>query len=203
MRLLLISIAFICLPLFASGGFDHGTATGKAQLELDFTWNPFNYFEHGQSYVVFGYGLTDQLDIHGYYSIHTEGFHTYYGGLFYQFWSSNFLDLATAVGWRINRASDLMNVFAPQLLYTINLNNGYAIGGSIVNIMGTLNEPEDEIPVAVDIALLIPLQEFFSLPSYVSSMKLALGFFNPVTNTAIGKDQFLPTYSLDIKFSWQ
>ena len=58
--------------------------------------------EQGQSYVVLGYGLTDRLDIHGYYSIHSEGFHTYYTGLFYQFLRSNKIDLATAAGMRPN-----------------------------------------------------------------------------------------------------
>ena len=39
----------------ASGGYDHGTSTGRGQFEIDFTWNPFNYFKYGQNYLVFGY----------------------------------------------------------------------------------------------------------------------------------------------------
>ena len=32
-------------------------------------------------------------------------------------------------------------------------------------------------------------------------MKLALGFFNPVTNSSVEKGKFIPTYSIDIKFN--
>ena len=38
--------------LFAGSGFDHGTAAGKGNLDLSLTWNPFNYFENGQSYIM-------------------------------------------------------------------------------------------------------------------------------------------------------
>ena len=92
-------------------------------------------FEQGQSYVVLGYGLTDRLDIHGYYSIHTEGFHTYYAGLFYQFLRSKKIDLATAVGMRRNKSNKYNDLFFPQFLYTIKLKNGYSIGGSFVNLI--------------------------------------------------------------------
>ncbi|SVD92527.1 uncharacterized protein METZ01_LOCUS445381, partial [marine metagenome] len=44
-----IILALAVVPLFPSGGYDHGTSTGKGLLELDFTWNPFNIFEQGQS----------------------------------------------------------------------------------------------------------------------------------------------------------
>ena len=203
MKHALLTLSLLFTPLLSSGGFDHGTATGKGQFELDFTWNPFNYFEQGQSYVVFGFGLTNRLDIHGYYSIHAEGFHTFYTGLFYQFLKSNRLDLATAIGLRKNRSTRLTDIFVPQLLYTINLKNDYAIGGSFVNLAGSQKKKGDEVSVAIDIALLIPLQNFVTLPSNVYDMKLALGLFNPVTNTTIDKDEFIPTYSLDIKFSWK
>ena len=41
--------------LYASGGYDNGTATGKDKLGLDITLNPFNYFENGQSFIVLSY----------------------------------------------------------------------------------------------------------------------------------------------------
>ena len=72
-------------PLFSSGAYDHGTSTGKGKLQIDLTWNPFNYFKNGQSYVVLGYGLTNKLDLHGYYSDHgnyNNGVNSYYYGIF-------------------------------------------------------------------------------------------------------------------------
>jgi len=195
-----LTVALMVSPLLSSGGYDHGSATGKGQFEINLTWNPFDYFEQGQSYLVFGYGFTDRFDLHGYYSIHTEGFHTYYTGLFYQFFKSTHLDLATALGLRSNRETKLTDVFAPQLLYTVKLGSDFAIGGSFVNIVNNLQErTNNEIRIAMDIFLLIPLQKFFPLPQKISEMKLAIGLFNPVTNTAIDKGQFIPTYSLDIK----
>ena len=196
--LTILSLAVV--PLFPSGGYDHGTATGKGLLELDFTWNPFNIFEQGQSYVVLGYGLTDRLDIHGYYSIHTEGFHTYYTGLFYQFFRSEKVDLATAAGMRINRANKNSNLFFPQLLYNIKLKDEYSVGGSFVNIASDVNQSVESTPLTMDITFFIPLSRYLSLPDYIKDLKLGLGLFNPVTNSAIDPRQFIPTYSIDIKF---
>ena len=186
--------------LRASGGYDHGTATGKGLMELDFTWNPFNIIEQGQSYVVLGYGLTDRLDIHGYYSIHTEGFHTYYAGLFYQFLKSKKLDLATAVGTRTNGENKNNDLFFPQLLYTIKLKDGYSVGGSFVNVMGDVNQAVESMSLAMDVALFIPLNRYLSLPDTVRDLKLGVGLFNPVTNSAVDPGKFIPTYSIDIKF---
>ena len=201
MKQYLIILSLAVVPLFPSGGYDHGTSTGKGLLELDFTWNPFNIFEQGQSYVVLGFGLTDRLDIHGYYSIHTEGFHTYYAGLFYQFLRSEKVDLSTAAGIRINRENKNSNLFLPQLLYTIKLKNGYSVGGSFVNIMSDLNQSVESMPLAMDVALFIPLNRYLSLPSFIKDLKLGIGLFNPVTNNAIDPGQYIPTYSIDIKFS--
>ncbi len=201
MRKTFLALTLLLSTLISSGGFDNGTSAGKGQLELDFTWNPFNYFKQGQSYAVVGYGLQNRLDIHGYYSIHTEGFHTYYVGLFYQFLSSRKLDLATAIGSRRNRATELKDIFFPQILYTINLDNNYAIGGSFVNIIKSKKKQVNETPIAIDIALLVPIKKFFKLPKNISDMKLALGVFNPVTNSSVEKGKFIPTYSIDIKFN--
>jgi len=196
----LIIFSLAAVPLFPSGGYDHGTATGKGLLELDFTWNPFNMFEQGQSYVVFGYGLAKRIDVHGYYSVHTEGFHTYYAGLFFQFLKSDKVDLATAVGTRINRKNKNSDLFFPQLLYTIKLKDGYSVGGSFVNIMGEGNQSVESMPLAMDVALFIPLSRYMSLPDTVRDLKLGVGLFNPVTNSTIEQGQFIPTYSIDVKF---
>ena len=200
MKQFFIILSLAVVPLYPSGGYDHGTSTGKGLLELDFTWNPFNIFEQGQSYVVLGYGLTDRLDIHGYYSIHTEGFHTYYAGLFFQFLRSEKIDLATAVGMRINRENKNTDLFLPQLLYTINLKGEYSVGGSFVNIMGNVNQSVKSMPLAVDVAFFIPLNRYLPLPDSVKDLKLGVGLFNPVTNSTIDPGQFIPTYSIDIKF---
>jgi len=195
-----IIFSLAAVPLFPSGGYDHGTATGKGLLELDFTWNPFNMFEQGQSYVVFGYGLAKRIDVHGYYSVHTEGFHTYYAGLFFQFLKSDKVDLATAVGTRINRENKNSDLFFPQLLYTIKLKDGYSVGGSFVNIMSDENQSVESIRLALDVAFIIPLNRYLPLTDTVKDLKLSIGLFNPVTNSTVDPGKFIPTYSIDIKF---
>jgi hypothetical protein len=196
----LIIFSLAVVPLYPSGGYDHGTSTGKGLLELDFTWNPFNMFEQGQSYIVFGYGVTERMDVHGYYSIHTEGFHTYYAGLFFQFLRSEKVDLATAAGMRINGENNNNDLFFPQLLYTIKLKDGYSVGGSFVNIVSEVNQSVESMPLAMDVALFIPLSRYLSLPDTVKDLKLGIGLFNPVTNSMIEPGEFIPTYSIDIKF---
>ena len=200
MKQYLIILSLAVVPLFPSGGYDHGTSTGKGLLELDFTWNPFNIFEQGQSYVVLGYGFTDRFDIHGYYSIHTEGFHSYYAGLFFQFLKLEKIDLATAVGMRINRGNKNSDLFLPQLLYTIKLKGGYSVGGSFVNIMSDLNQSVESMPLAMDVAFFIPLNRYLSLPDFIKDLKLGVGLFNPVTNSVVDPGKFIPTYSIDVKF---
>ena len=200
MKKFFIIFSLAAVPLFPSGGYDHGTATGKGLLELDFTWNPFNMFEQGQSYVVFGYGLAKRIDVHGYYSVHTEGFHTYYAGLFFQFLKSDKVDLATAVGTRINRKNKNSDLFFPQLLYTIKLKDGYSVGGSFVNIMSDINLSVELKSLAIDVACFIPLYRYLSLPDFVKDLKLGVGLFNPVTNSKVAPGKFIPTYSIDIKF---
>ena len=39
----------------ASGGYDNGTSIGKGNVGIDLTWNPFNYWPKGQSYIVLSY----------------------------------------------------------------------------------------------------------------------------------------------------
>lgn len=198
-RIIIILIFGLIVPLFGSGGYDHGTSTGKGQLELDLTWNPFDIIEFGQSYIVIGYGLTDRLDIHGYYSHQTDNQDNYYYGIFYQFIDTKYLDLATAIGRRHYTISKINDLFFPQLLYNIKIRKELTIGGAFVNIQRILDNVLHPRGTAFDIALYIPLSNAVKLPKYIQEIKLALGVFNPgVFESDHGK--YLPTYSIDITF---
>ena len=152
--------------VIASGGYDNGTATGKGKLGLDLTWNPFNYFPEGQSYIVASYGLSEKFDIHGYYSIPASGSDNYYLGFFYQFYKNKYLDLASAVGIRQYQPKSEQHLFAPQLLYTIHLNDRLNLGGSVVNIMESLSDKSmrnrdkklNKLGVAVDVGVFYRLK---------------------------------------------
>ena len=175
--------------IFASGGYDHGTSAGKGNFDISITWNPFNYFEQGQTYAVLGYGLTNRLDIHGYYSYIHDGADNYYGGMFYQFLDSKHLDLATAIGVRTIRGFSQNQLFMPQLLYTIYLSKKTRLAGSFV----TINNKSRNIGTTVDM--------FFSREVYENEkiiIDLTFGVFNPVSWEP--KDgNWHPTYSIDIK----
>ena len=196
----IIIIVLFLNKIFASGAFDHGTSTGKNLFEIDLTWNPFNYFKNGQSYIVVGYGLTEKIDFHGYYSVHQENFSSLYYGLFFQFHESNTLDLATAVGLRKNLNTKYSNVFFPQLLFNIKLKNQINIGGSFVNILGHKKININSIPIASDVGIYFPIQNFFKKNKMIKEVKFCISLFNPVTNTLVEKNKFIPTYSIDIKF---
>ena len=88
----LISLSLFCSILFASGGFDNGTATGRGRFKFDLTWNPFDKIDFGQTYCVFSYGITDRFDFHGYFSRHPGPFYTWYAGGFFQFHKSKKID---------------------------------------------------------------------------------------------------------------
>jgi len=185
--------------LSASGGYDNGTATGKGKVGLDLTWNPFNYFPEGQSYIVLSYGFTDKFDIHGYYSIPANGSDNYYFGLFYQIYKNKYLDLATAVGIRQYRPKSQKHLFAPQLLYTLYLFNGPRIGGSLVALRN-INRKNKLIGTTIDIALIIPLFKSDSINGKVNSIDFCIGVFKPVLWTP-AKGEWHPAYSFDIKFN--
>lgn len=196
--LFLSIVSFIC----ASGAYDHGTATGKGKLQLDFTWNPFNTVEFGQTYLVLGYGLTNRLDLHGYFANQTSGENNYYIGLFYQFLDYEYLDLATAVGIRQYFKSPSNHLFFPQLLYNFKLGGGFTIGGSLVGIREINEGKFDYQGSAFDVSLFVPLTTLIKLPKFIEEFKLAIGAFNPgISEHEIG--DFLPTYSLDFKFNWR
>ena len=194
--------------VFASGGYDHGTAAGKGNWDISLTWNPFNYFDQGQSYAVLGYGLTHRLDIHGYYSYTHIGNNNYYGGFSYQFYKSKRLDLSTAIGIRKYRNEKTTHLFLPQLLYTVRVTNRIGIGGSWVKIKdksGSLFDKstrdkdtstgsvKGKLGVAKDVFLMVKIYE-----SEKYKIDITSGGFNPVLWEPKDEDWY-PTYSIDIK----
>ncbi|MFC1616665.1 hypothetical protein ACFL2K_00430 [Candidatus Margulisiibacteriota bacterium] len=181
---------FLFTPLFASGGYDHGTPTGLGQIQLDFTWNPFDLFETGQTYVVWGYGITRQLDFHGYVSHEAAGTDQFYYGFMFNFFSSDWLDLSTAVGYRHRLKTT--HIFFPQILYNFKFGD-YSIGGSFVTVQEA-NRIKRNLGTTFDIAFFIPLKELYEWPNYVKNVKLGFGFFRPLSN------KIYPTYSVDFTF---
>ena len=206
-RLSIIFFVLFVSMIWASGGYDHGTATGKGKLQLDLTWNPFNIFENGQSYVVFGYGITNRLDIHGYYCDHGNyhnGVDSYYYGLFYQFVDSKYIDFATAIGKRKMMDLDYSHVFFPQILFNIKLGKGYTIGGSSVNIIKgseLFSKGQNKSWLTFDIALFIPLTKYFQKINRIEEIKVGIGVFNNQLNEQNNSLLYLPTYSIDIKLN--
>jgi hypothetical protein len=193
----LISCYLYTVIATASGGYDNGTATGKSKLGLDLTWNPFNYFPGGQSYVVLSYGFSDKFDFHSYYSHPASGSDNYYLGLFYQFYKNKYLDLATAVGVRQYRPEYQKHLFAPQLLYTLYVYKGLRLGGSVVNIRD-IDRNNKLIGTTVDIALIIPLFKSDSINGRVNSVDFCIGAFRPILWEPYNLD-WHPTYSFNIK----
>ena len=182
--------------LLASGGYDHGTATGKGKLQIDLTWNPQDRIKYGQTYIVFGFGITDRLDLHSYVAHHTGGFETWYAGIFYQFLDHKSLDLATAVGIRRRFDENWTHLFFPQLLYTIYASENIYLGGSIVNLKnGMFWKSGKSMGVAIDFALFFKIQYQSKL---IENIAVGFGGFRPATYKP--DSYFLPTYSIDIKF---
>ena len=184
--------------VIASGGYDNGTATGKGKIGLDLTWNPFNYFPGGQSYVVLSYGFTDKFDFHSYYSHPVKGPDNYYLGLFYQFYKNKHLNLATAVGIRQYRSKSHRHLFAPQLLYTLYLFKGLRLGGSLVALRD-IDRNTKLIGTTVDAALIIPLFKSGLINGRINSVDFCIGAFKPVLWKPNNWDWY-PTYSFDIKY---
>jgi len=179
--------------LFGSGGYDNGTATGKGKFQIDLTLNPFDKFEFGQTYSVMSYGITERFDIHGYISRHNGPFYTMYGGLFYQFYKKNKIDLATAIGIRKRFDDTWAHIFSPQILYTVNFTKKVKIGGSIVNVYNYTKERNYGLTFDIALGYTIPLKN-----SLLESISINVGGFHPVTWSP--NAYFLPTYSIDIKF---
>ena len=205
-RLFIIFFILFVSMVLASGGYDHGTSTGKGKLQIDLTWNPFNYFENGQSYIVIGYGITKRLDIHGYYCDHGNyhnGVDSYYYGIFYQFLDSKYLDLATAIGKRKMMDLEYGHFFFPQLLYNVKLYNGFSLGGSFVNIKkdteSLLKKTKTDWST-IDIAFFIPLTKYFNKSRIIEKVNIGIGTFRTGVGNNMPPSHFMPTYSIDIKF---
>jgi len=204
--LILINIYFSNM-VHGSGAFDHGTSTGKGKIQIDLTWNPFNYFKNGQSYIMMGYVISEKLDIHGYYCDHSNynnGVNSYYLGLYYQFFKSKYIDLATAFGRRKMIDLKYGHFFFPQLLYNFKLHNDFTIGGSIVRVVNeniNLYKKTENDWIAFDITLFIPITNLIKEYENLEYIKVGIGVFRTgLINNNIDKTSFLPTYSIDIKF---
>ena len=179
--------------VFSSGAYDNGTATGKGMFQLDLTLNPFDRIEFGQTFAVMSYGLTNRIDLHGYISHHPQRYQTWYFGIFYQFYKSNKIDLATAVGIRKISNDNWADIFFPQLLYTIDINNRVYLGGSVVNVKSLTNDRN--YGISFDIGLFYQLKY---KSKRVESVSIGFGGFHPATWES--GTFFLPTYSIDFKF---
>ncbi|MBK6717824.1 MAG: hypothetical protein IPG57_22830 [Burkholderiales bacterium] len=189
LRLLPLLAMLIATSGQAAGGYDQGTPAGKGDLDLDFTLNPMDRVKNGQSYVVWGYGLTDRLDFHGYASHEAGGTDQIYYGLMVNFYRNAWLDLSTAFGLR-HRSGRTHRLF-PQLLYTVRLPQQFDLIGSFTRVTDTKDGPVGR--TTIDLALRIPLPEAWR-PRLAKEWKLDLGAFR---NTG---GQWNPTYSVDFKF---
>ena len=194
-----LTMIFICLSnsLYASGGYDNGTSIGKGNLGIDLTWNPFNYWDDGQSYTVISYGIAKKLDFHGYYSIPAKGPANYYIGGFYQFFNNSYLDLATAVGIRSYVSKSEKHIFFPQFLYTLQILYGLKVGGSFVNIRN-INKIYRNIGTTADISLIIPIYKSKNINANNKTIDFTIGAFRPALWKP-KKQSWHPTYSIDIK----
>ena len=188
-RFFLLLFLFSTTFINATGGYDNGSPVGEKNLQLDFTLNPNDIVDYGQSYITWNYGLNDSLDFHGYASHEAKGTNQIYYGLKYTFFQNNTWDLSTALGVR-NRKGET-HIYAPQLLYTYKLPHEYDIGGSILDVYDITDSKN--LGVTYDIAVRIPFK-LSLLEPYTKSTKLALGVFR----NSSGKTY--PTYSIDIKF---
>ena len=174
----------------ASGGYDHGTPAGKGKWDIDVTINPADAIKNGQSYVVWGFGLTENLDFHGYVSHEVGGTNQIYYGLMQNFYSNDHLDLSTAIGPR--HRQNKIDIFFPQLLYTIKLPNDYEIIGSFTNVYNLTNK--NNLGMARDVALRIPINLSFA-PSYIENIHFTIGAFS-----GVGLGKWNATYSIDLSF---
>ena len=123
--------------------------------------------------------------------------------LFYQFYDSRYLDLATAVGKRRIIGFNYSHLFFPQLLYNIKLKKGYTIGGSLVNV---ITQKENQFLTnnqswrTFDISIFIPIINSQNQVKLIDEIKLGVGLFKSGLDKDYPDKPFLPTYSLDIKF---
>ena len=183
--------------IYASGAYDNGSSNGKGIIGFDITWNPFNYFSKGQSYLVMSYGFTEKLDFHGYYSYSAKENDNYYLGMFYQYFNNKYLDIATAIGIRQYIPKSEKHIFVPQFLYTLHLFRGIRIGGSIIGIR-KIDKISNLLGKAFDIALIIPIIKNNPKEKGLKTIDFCLGAFKPAL--WVPKTDFHPVFSIDFKY---
>jgi hypothetical protein len=189
----LISFLLYFSLLFGSGGFDNGTATGKGKFQLDLTWNPYNKIKFGQTYGVLSFGLTDRIDFHGYLSKDSKHHLTWYSGIFYQFYKTDKIDLATAIGLRKQLEESWTHIFSPQLLYTVRIVDKLSISGSLVNVYNYSSQKNYGIAFDLGLNYKIPVKS-----NILESVAINVGGFHPAVNSE--NAFFHPAYSIDFKF---
>lgn len=158
---------------------------------------------YGQNYGVLSYGITESIDFVSYYSIHNNGTNSYYFGGLHQFIDKPIIDLATAIGFRkIGNEINNYDIFLPQLLYNIKINDSYSIGGSIVNVIEIANNSNkiDNKGYAMDISLYKNINSIKKLSPKIIDAHFAFGLFKN-TSMDISKDNLHFQYSIDIIFN--
>jgi hypothetical protein len=194
MKLKLICLIQLTSIVFASSGYDIGRSAGKGILDISLTWNPFNYYEQGQSYVIMGYGLNKRIDLQAYYSYSHLYSDNYYGGILYQFYNSNNLYLSTAIGIRKYIRKKTTHFFAPQLLITKKINDRFTISGSLVSIRDSKNL-KNIVGTTKDFSLAVKV---FNSKKY--QISISIGSFSPVLWKP-DRGNWHPTYSIDFKIN--
>jgi hypothetical protein len=195
-------LLFFSCSAYASGGYDNGTPAGAGNLDVDVTINPGDLYNggprklynKGQSYLVWGWGLTNHTDFHGYVSHEAGGTNQIYYGLMHNFFSNDRLDLSTAFGAR-HRLKQV-DVLFPQLLYTFKLPENFEIAGSFTNVYNT--KARNSRGLTFDIAVRIPIPQAIT-PSSIKDIKVSVGLFKNASGRWIAPS-FYPTYSVDMKF---
>ena len=185
-----------CNKIIASGAYDKGSATGKGRFELSLTINPFGIIPYGQNYAVLSYGLNNKTDLVSYYSSHQNGTKSKYLGLLYQFFNSERLDLATAIGIRY-KSNNKTDFFIPQLLYNYDITEKISIGGSIVNVIE--NKNYNFKGNAIDITVYKKLNILKNLNNQIKNAYFGIGVFKN-TDIDLNKDNLYLHYSIDIVF---
>jgi len=196
--LIKVFLFFILLSTIsqASGAYDKGTATGKGKFELSITINPFGIIPYGQNYTVLSYGLSNKIDLVGYYSLHKNNIKSQYFGVFYQFFDSKRIDLATAFGVR-HKSEGIFDFFSPQLLYNYKINYDYSIGGSLVKVIDFDNLKNKGN--AIDVTLYKKIKLPNKLKSKINDVYFGIGVFNNARNNLM-IDKLYFHYSLDMVF---
>ncbi|MCF6208156.1 MAG: hypothetical protein L3J61_02055, partial [Ghiorsea sp.] len=83
------------------------------------------------------------------------------------------------------------DLYAPQLLYTIRIQHGFDVIGSVVNVYRT--DYKTNLGQTYDVALRIPIPKNI-FPDSIKDAKLAIGAFK-----SLGGNIY-PTYSIDLRF---